>query len=67
MVNAPLLPGQIQRHFLLQDEWAIFYGMKPADEAEESHLNLKSINGFPEIYYDECSTFIKLFQFKHFF
>ena len=57
MVNTPLLPGRIERHFLLKGEWTIFYGMKPTDEAQELNLNLKSINGFPEMYYDECETF----------
>ena len=57
MVHSPLIPGEIRRHFLMKNEWAIFYGMKPKDGAEEVNLNLKSLKGFPEMYYTDCTTF----------
>ena len=57
MVHSPLIPGEIRRHILMKNEWAIFYGMKPKEGAEEVNLNLKSLKGFPEMYYDDCTTF----------
>ena len=59
MVHPPLMRGEIKRHILRKDEWAIFYGNKPKDGAEEVTLNLKSIRGFPKLYYTECETFPK--------
>ena len=53
----PLLPGEIQRHHLLFEQFAIFYGTKPNDDAIEVNFNIKALNGFPEMYYDECKTF----------
>ena len=57
LVHAPLIPGEIKRHFLMKGESAIFYGMKPKDEATEVNLNLKTLKGFPEMYFDNCTTF----------
>ena len=57
MVYPPLLPGEIRRHILTQNEWAIFYGMKPDDDAEEVNFNLKSLTGFPKMYFEEYSNF----------
>ena len=57
MVHSPLIPGEIRRHFLMKNEWAIFYGMKPKDGAGEVNLILKSLKGFPEMYYTDCTTF----------
>ena len=57
MVHSPLIPGEIRRHFLMKNEWAIFYGMKPKEGAKEVNLNLKSLRGFPEMYYDDCTSF----------
>ena len=59
LVHAPLIPGEIKRHFLMKGESAIFYGMKPKDEATEVNLNLKTLKGFPEMYFDNCTTFPK--------
>ena len=53
----PIIPGEIQRHFLMKGQIAIFYGMKPDSTANETNLNLKVLKGFPEMYYDECKTF----------
>ena len=52
-----LQPGEITRHYLKKNQYAIFYGMKPTEGAFEVNLNLKSLKGFPEMYYDECKTF----------
>jgi hypothetical protein len=41
----------------MKNEWAIFYGMKPKDGAGEVNLILKSLKGFPEMYYTDCTTF----------
>ena len=57
MVYPPLLPGEIRRHILMQNEWAVFYGMKPDDDAKEANFNLKSLKGFPKMYIDEYSNF----------
>ena len=53
----PLLPGEIKRHILLKGQMAVFYGMKPNDDAYEVNFNIKSLKGFPEMYYDHCNTF----------
>ena len=57
MVHPPLLPGEIRRHFLLNGESAIFYGMKPKDDSTEVNLILKSLKGYPEMFYDNCTHF----------
>ena len=57
MVHPPLVPGEITRHFLMQNEWAVFYGMKPKEGAREVNLNLKALKGFPEMYHDDCISF----------
>ena len=57
LVHPPLVPGEIRRHFLMKNEYAIFYGMKPENGATEVNLNIKALKGFPEMYYDECTTF----------
>ena len=57
LVHAPLVPGEIKRHFLFLGEFAIFYGMKPYDDAKEVNLNLKINKGFPELYFDNCKEF----------
>ena len=57
LVTGPLLPGDIRTHFLERGQFAIFYGTKPSDKAKEVNFNLKSLTGFPEMYYNECTTF----------
>ncbi len=57
MVYPPLYPGEIRRHILMQNQWAIFYGMKPDDDAKEANFNLKSLRGFPKMYIEEYSNF----------
>ena len=52
-----LQPGEITHHYLMKNQIAVFYGMKPTEGAFEVNLNLKSLKGFPEMYYDECQTF----------
>ena len=57
LVYAPLFPGKIRRHFLVQNEFAIFYGINPQNDAIEVNLNLKSLRDFPQIYFDNCTKF----------
>jgi len=57
LINPPLIPGEIRRHIIFRDQWAIFYGMKPDDEAKEANFNLKALKGFPRMYFDKCTTF----------
>ena len=65
LTNPPLMPGELRRHFMMEGEYAIFYGRKPANGAEEVNLNLKAISGFPELYIDECRTFPKCMYSEH--
>ena len=53
----PMVPGEINRHYLGMNEMAIFYGMKINNNTDEINFNLKSLKGFPDMYYDECQTF----------
>ena len=53
----PLVPGEIKRHYLKKHQIGIFYGMKPDDDWDEINFNLKSLKGFPDMYYDEYDTF----------
>ena len=57
LVHPPLLPGEIHRHYLTNGEYAIFYGMKPDDDAKEVNLVIKSLEGYPEMYFDNCQEF----------
>ena len=57
LVTPPLLPGDIRRHFLERGQIAIFYGTKPRRNTTEVNFNLKSLRGFPEMYYTECKEF----------
>ena len=57
MNSAPLIKGEIQRHSLINNQWAIFYGMKPSSTAKEATFNMKAIRGFPEMHYIECQSF----------
>ena len=53
----PLAPGEVQNHFLRQGQKVIFYGTKPEDDAIEANFNVKFLKGFPEMYFDTCTTF----------
>ena len=53
----PLIPGEIKRHYLGLYQMAIFYGMKFGNNTIEINYNLKSLKGFPDMYYDNCKTF----------
>ena len=53
----PLTPGEIQSHYLRQGQMAIFYGTTPEDNAIEANFNVKFLKGFPEMYFDTCTTF----------
>ena len=53
----PLTPGELQNHYLAKDQMAIFYGSKPEDDAVEANFNVKFLKGFPDMYFDTCTTF----------
>ena len=57
LVHPPMIHGEIKRHFILEGEVAAFYGLKPKESAKEVNLNLKSLRGFPQMYFDECTNF----------
>ena len=57
LYNPPIIPGEIQHHFLMKGQIAIFYGMKPDINAKEANLNLKALKGFPEMYFVNCDSF----------
>ena len=57
LIHPPKIFGEIRRHFLLEGEFAAFYGLKPKETANEVNLNLKSLRGFPAMYFEECSDF----------
>ena len=57
ILNPPMVPGEINRHYLGLHQMAIFYGMKLSNNADEMNFNLKSLKGFPDMYYTECGTF----------
>ena len=53
----PLTPGELQNHYLAKGQMAIFYGSKPEDDAVEANFNVKFLKGFPDMYFDTCTTF----------
>ena len=56
-IYPPQYPGIIYPHFLLKNEIAIFQGMKPTKGASEINFNMKAIMGFPDMLYDNCTTY----------
>ena len=56
-VYPPQYPGVIYPHFLLKNETAIFRGMKPKQGASEINFNMKALMGFPDMLYDNCTTY----------
>ena len=56
-VYPPQYPGVIYPHFLLKNEMAIFRGMKPKQGANEINYNMKAIMGFPDMLFDNCTTY----------
>ena len=56
-IYPPQYPGVIYPHFLLKDEMAIFTGMKPKEGATEINFNMKALTGFPDMLYDNCTTY----------
>ena len=57
IVHPPMINGEIRRHVLFEGEIAAFYGLKQNETAKEVNLNLKALQGFPEMYFDECRSF----------
>ena len=56
-IYPPQYPGIIYPHFLLKNEIALFQGMKPTKGASEINFNMKAIIGFPDMLYDNCTTY----------
>ena len=56
-VYPPQYPGVIYPHFLLKNEMAIFRGMKPKAGAREINFNMKALMGFPDMLFDNCTTY----------
>ena len=56
-IYSPQYPGLIYPHFLLKDEIALFQGMKPKKGATEINFNMKAIFGFPDMLFDNCTTY----------
>ena len=57
IIYPPLVPGIIYPHYLLKDEVAIFQGFRPRSDAQEINFNMKSIKGFPDMFFHNCSTY----------
>ena len=53
----PQLPGVIYPHILLKDEVAVFTGMNSHNDTKEINYNMKSITGFPKMYFYYCETY----------
>ena len=56
-IYPPQYPGVIYPHFLLKNEMAIFRGMKPKQGANEINFNMKALMGFPDMLFDNCTTY----------
>ena len=61
LLNSPQIPGFIYYHYLNKGEIAVFQGMNPNKDANEINFNMKSIEGFPELFFDECQDFPNCF------
>ena len=57
LIYPPLIPGIIYPHYLLKDEIAVFQGLRPRDDAQEINFNMKSIKGFPDMFFHNCTTY----------
>ena len=57
LIYPPLIPGVIYPHYLLKDEIAVYQGLRPRDDAQEINFNMKSIKGFPDMFFHNCTTY----------
>ena len=57
LVYSPLIPGDISRHILMENEFEIFYGMNTSNDSSIFIFNTKFLKGFPNMYYDICKNF----------
>ena len=57
LIYPPLIPGVIYPHYLLKDEIAVFQGLRPRTDAQEINFNMKSIKGFPDMFFHNCTTY----------
>jgi len=56
-IYQPQLPGVIYPHILLKGEVAVFTGMNSHNDTKEINYNMKSITGFPKMYFYYCETY----------
>ena len=57
IVTPPTLPGDIRRYIMKKGETAIFSAMTPTDGAQKLNFNMKSLKGFPDLYFHEDDYF----------
>ena len=57
LIHSPQIPGIIYYHYLNKGEISVFQGMTPNKDSKEINFNMKSIEGFPELFFDECQDF----------
>ena len=57
LIYPPLIPGVIYPHYLLKDEIAVYQGLRPRSDAQEINFNMKSIKGFPDMFFHNCTTY----------
>ena len=57
LIYPPLIPGVVYPHYLLKNEIAVFRGIRPISGAQEINFNMKSVKGFPDMYFHNCSTY----------
>ena len=56
-IAPPVFPGDIRRYYTIKNQIAVFYGISPSLQATELNYNMKSLRGFPQMYYKEAKTF----------
>ena len=65
----PAFPGEIRRYILKEGEKAAFSGIAYGEHATKENFNMKTIKGFPELYFNangkfpDCSK--DIFRFDH--
>ena len=53
----PLIPGLIYPYVLKKGEIAVFSGMNSNKDSKKISFNMKSIVGFPKMYFDTCNNY----------
>lgn len=57
LATPPVYPGEIRRYIMMKGQTAAFYGLTPTPNYKESNYNMKSLKGFPEMYYEHPNNF----------